>query len=175
MATRGCVTSSNYLATAAGFEILLTGGNAIDVAVATGLALHVVEPHMNGIRGECPVIVYSARHRKVFAISGQGTAPRSATLEYFRRNRIRRIPGDGFLPATVPASLRTWITCLARFGTKTLGEVISPAIRLAVEGFAVYPRLQKNIQTHARRFLKEWLTTARIFLPNKKCLSSVKS
>jgi len=123
---------------------------------------------MNGIGGECPVIVYSARHRKVFAISGQGTAPEKATLEYFQRNRIRLIPGDGFLPATVPASFGAWITCLARFGTKTLREVISPAIRLAEEGFAVYARLQESIQMYADRFLKEWPTTAHIFLPNRK-------
>ena len=58
MGTRGCLASSNYLATAAGFEVLLAGGNAADVAVATGLALHVVEPHMNGIGGENPVIMY---------------------------------------------------------------------------------------------------------------------
>lgn len=168
MGTHGCVTSSNYLATEAGFEILTAGGNAVDVAVATGLALQVVEPHMNGIGGECPIIIYSAKHKKAFAISGQGTAPASATLDYFRKNKIRLIPGDGFLPATVPASFDAWITCLARFGTKTLQELIAPSIRLAAEGFPVYPRLQESIELNANRFLEEWPTTANIFLPNQK-------
>src|SRR3990170_1085895 len=126
MGTHSCVTSSHYLATLAGFEILRTGGNAFDVAVATGLALHVVEPHMNGIGGETPIIVYSAREKRAFAISGQGTAPRAATLEYFRNQKVDQIPGDGFLPATVPASFDAWITCLSRFGTMTLRQVIQP-------------------------------------------------
>lgn len=112
------------------------------------------------------MIIYSAKHKRAFAVSGQGTAPKSATLEYFQRNKIGLIPGDGFLPATVPGAFDAWITCLAQFGTKTLREVISPAIRLATEGFAVYPRLQKNIQLHANRYRREWPTTVRIFLPN---------
>jgi gamma-glutamyltranspeptidase/glutathione hydrolase len=57
----GCVATSHYLATEAGFQILTQGGNAIDAAVAAGFALHVVEPHMNSIGGECPIIVHSAR------------------------------------------------------------------------------------------------------------------
>jgi gamma-glutamyltranspeptidase/glutathione hydrolase len=165
MGTHSCVTSSHYFATLAGFEILRAGGNAIDAAVATGLALHVVEPHMNGIGGETPILVYSAREKKVFAISGQGTAPKAATLEYFQKEKIDKIPGDGFLPAMVPGSFDAWITCLSRFGTMTLSQVTEPALRLAEDGFPVYHRLQRNIRQHAERYSKEWPTTARIFLP----------
>ena len=164
--TRGCVASSNYMATAAGFEILLAGGNAFDAAIATGLALHVVEPHMNSIGGEAPALVYSARHKKVLAVSGQGTAPRAATLQFFRDRRIKLVPGDGFLPVTVPASFDLWITLLAKFGTMSLRQVIAPAIRLAEHGFPMYPNLERNLRAHAARFLNEWPTTSRIFLPN---------
>ena len=166
--TKGCVTSSNYLATTAGFEILLAGGNAFDAAAATGLALHVVEPHMNGIGGEAPALVYSSRQKKVFAISGQGTAPAAATPQFFLDQGIDLIPGDGFLPATVPASFDVWITLLAKFGTMSLQRVLTPAIRLAEHGFPVYPTLERNIKAHAKRFLAEWPTTARIYLPNGK-------
>jgi len=166
--TTGCVTSSNYFATAAGFEILLAGGNAFDVAAAVGLALHVVEPHMNGIGGEAPALLYSAKDRKVFAVSGQGTAPERATLQLFRQNGIDMIPGDGFLPATVPASFGVWITLLTRFGTMSLRQVIAPAIRLAEQGFPIYPTLQRNIQTNARLYLKHWPTTAKIYLPKRR-------
>lgn len=138
------------------------------MAVATGLALHVVEPHMNGIGGENPILVYSARNKRVFAISGQGTAPSAATVDYFRTENIKLIPGDGFLPATVPASFDAWITCLSRFGTMTLSQVMRPPIRLAEEGFPVYPRLHRNIRQHAERYSREWPTTAQIFLPGGK-------
>jgi gamma-glutamyltranspeptidase/glutathione hydrolase len=154
------------MATAAGFEILLAGGNAFDAAIATGLALHVVEPHMNSIGGEAPALLYSARHKKVLAVSGQGTAPRAATLQFFHTQGIKLIPGDGFLPVTVPASFDLWITLLAKFGTMSLRKVIAPAIRLAEHGFPMYPNLELNLRAHAARFLKEWPTTSRIFLPN---------
>jgi gamma-glutamyltranspeptidase/glutathione hydrolase len=156
------------LATTAGFEILLAGGNAFDVAAAVGLALHVVEPHMNGIAGEAPALLYSAKERKVFAISGQGTAPEKATRQFFKENGIDMIPGDGFLPATVPASFDVWITLLTRFGTMNLRQVIAPAIRLAEQGFPIYPTLYRNIQANARLFLKQWPSTAKIYLPNRR-------
>ena len=156
------------MATAAGFEILLAGGNAFDAAVATGLALHVVEPHMNSIGGEAPAIAYSSTQKKVLAISGQGTAPEAATPKFFRDHGIDLIPGDGFLPATVPASFDLWITMLAKFGTMSFRKVVTPALRLAARGFPVYPTLERNIKAHAARFLKEWPTTASVYLPNGK-------
>ena len=165
---RGCIASSHYLATESGFQILSHGGNAIDAAVATGFALHVVEPHMNSIGGECPILVYSAKDKRTYAISGQGTAPEKATLEYFRKNRIKLMPGDGYLPATVPSSFDAWITCLSRFGTMTLQEVMAPAIRYAEDGIVVYPYLHAKIRQNARRFSSEWPSTARIFLPDGK-------
>jgi len=165
---RGCVASSHYLATEAGFRILSNGGNAIDAAVAAGFALHVVEPHMNTIGGECPIIVHSARDKRTYVISGQGTAPRRATLEFFEENHIRIIPGDGFLPAMVPASFDAWITCLSKFGTMSLREVMDPAIHYAQDGIVVYPQLHAEIHNHARRFSSEWPSTAKIFLPDNK-------
>jgi len=165
---RGCIASSHYLATEAGFQILTNGGNAFDAVVAAGFALHVVEPHMNSIGGECPILIYSARDKRTYAISGQGVAPAKATLEYFEKNNITLIPGDGFLPATVPSSFDAWITCLSKFGTKTLKEVMTPAIRYAQDGIVVNRQLQEKIQQHAQRFSSEWPSTARIFLPDGK-------
>jgi gamma-glutamyltranspeptidase/glutathione hydrolase len=156
------------MATTAGFNILLAGGNAFDVAVATGLALHVVEPHMCGIGGEAPAIAYSSKQKRVLAISGQGYAPGSATLDFFRDQRINLLPDDGFLSATVPAAFDLWITLLREFGTMSLEAVMGSAVRLAEEGFPVYPTLARNIRTHAKRFKSEWPTTAKIFLPNGK-------
>ena len=166
--TIGCVSSSNYMATTAGFAILLAGGNAFDVAVATGFALLVVEPHMNSLGGEAPALAYSAKHKKVFAFSGQGYAPRAAKLSFFRDQGIRLMPGDGFLPATVPATFDMLLTLLGDFGTMSLREVMGPALRLAKEGFVVYPTLAGSIRAHAELFETKWPTTARIFLPNGK-------
>ena len=164
--TIGCVTSSNYMATTAGFMTLLAGGNAFDAAVATGLALHVVEPHMSGIGGEAPAIIYSSKQGRAYAVSGQGYAPGAATLDFFRDQEINLLPGDGFLPATVPAALDGWVTLLTKFGTKSLAEVMRPALQLAEEGFPVYPTLAQNIEVNAKRFALQWPTTGHIYLPN---------
>jgi gamma-glutamyltranspeptidase/glutathione hydrolase len=165
---KACVTSSHYLATEAGFEILLVGGNAFDAAVAVGLTLHVVEPHMNSIAGEAPALLYSAKERKVVAVSGQGTAPKRATMEFFKQEGINLIPGDGLLSAAVPASFDVWITLLKHFGTMSLRQVIAPAIRLAEQGFPLYPFLQRSIKANAQLFAKQWPTTAKIFLLHGK-------
>ncbi len=168
MGRRGVVASGHYLATAAGFRILETGGNAFDSAVATGLCLALIEPHNNGLGGEVPILVYPSREKKVFAISGQGFAPKLATIEWFRNNNYKVIPGDGFLPGTVPAALDTWVQTLSRFGTKTFAEVAAPAIELAETGYPVYETLHDALRGLEKKFRSEWSTSAKLFLPNDR-------
>src|SRR5579864_7880683 len=81
--TFGVVASTHWLASAAGMAVLEHGGNAFDAAVAAGLVLQVVEPHMSGPAGEVPVIGYDARGGEVFVLNGQGPAPQAATIEAF--------------------------------------------------------------------------------------------
>lgn len=172
MGVHGCISSSHYLSTEAGFEVLKAHGNAADAVVAAGLAMHVVEPHMNGFGGEVPILYYSSKIHRTLAISGQGTAPNAATIQYFEKEKIRKIPGDGFLAATVPGAFSAWITLLKEFGTMTLSQVIRPAMTLAQEGFAVYRRLHEHIKDNAGRIRSEWPTTADIFLPKNRIPST---
>src|SRR5512145_1082539 len=122
VARKGIVTSGHYLATAAGFRILEQGGNAFDAAVATGLCLNLVEPHNNGLGGEAPALVYAAAEKKVYAVSGLGWSPAALALDWCRRNGVDIIPGDGYLPACVPAMLDTFALMLARFGTMAFAQ-----------------------------------------------------
>src|SRR5919204_5948238 len=128
MGTHAVIASGHYLAARAGQRMLDRGGNAIDAAVASGFALNVLEPQSCGIGGEVPILVYSAREGKPFAVSGQGWAGKAATVEWVRREKIDPIPGDGFLPATVPAAFGTWAFALERFGTLALKDVLEPVI-----------------------------------------------
>ena len=166
MGTNGVVSSGHYLASVIGLRILEEGGNAIDAGVAMGFALAVLEPNNYTLGGEAPILIYSAEERRVYAINGQGTAPKAATIDWFKSRGINIIPGDGFLPATVPAAFDSWITALSRFGTMSLAEVLAPAIELAERGFPVYPYLHESLKMHSRRFLEEWPTTAEVFMPN---------
>jgi gamma-glutamyltranspeptidase/glutathione hydrolase len=165
MGTHGMVTSGHYLASRIGLNILEQGGNAVDAAVAMGFALSVLEPHLYGIGGEVPVLIYLAAKRRVVSLSGQGPAPRAATSEQFKGRGIDVIPGDGLLAATVPAAVDTWIFALSRFGTMGLSQVLADVIELAEQGFPMYHGLQWSILKSAGRFRAEWPTTAEVFLP----------
>jgi len=103
----GVVTSGHYLATAAGFRIIDQGGNAIDAAAAMCFCLNLLEPQSCGIGGEVPILIYSAQEQKTFAISGMGWSPLSFTIDWCKENAIDLIPGDGYLPACVPAVVGT--------------------------------------------------------------------
>ncbi len=165
LGTHGVIASGHYLAARAGQRMFDRGGNAIDAAVASGFALNVLEPQSNGIGGEVPILVYSAKHGKPFAISGQGFAPKAATVEWFRKHKIDPIPGDGFLPAVVPAMFGSWAFALLRFGTLTLKDVLEPAIDCTESGFPVYQGLHDALARLAKRFRAEWPSSAEAYLP----------
>ena len=168
MGTHGIVASGHYLAARAGQRIFDKGGNAIDAAVASGLALNILEPQNCGIGGEVPILVYTPKHGKVHAISGQGWIGRAATVDWFRAAKIDPIPGDGFLPATVPAAFGTWAFALLHFGKLTLKDVLEPAIDYTDSGFPIYPSLHNSIAGLAKRFREEWPSSAEVYLPNHR-------
>ncbi len=168
MGRHGVVASGHYLAARAGQRMFDKGGNAVDAAVASGFALNLLEPHNNGLGGEVPILVWSAKEGGPFSISGQGFAPKAATVEWFRKAAIDLIPGDGFLPATVPAMFGSWAFALMRFGTLALKDVLTPAIDLAESGFAVYPGLRRVLGALAQRFRERWPTTGAVYLPGGK-------
>jgi len=164
MSRNGVVSSGHYLATEIGIDVLRRGGNAMDAAAAVGFALTVLQPHQNGIGGEAPLLIYSARQRKVWAVSGHGVAPKAATLRRFQAAGLDLIPPDGFLPALVPPAFATWLLVLRRFGTRRLSEVLPPAVALARDGFGMYDSLHNSIRGMRERFVSEWPSSADAFL-----------
>jgi gamma-glutamyltranspeptidase/glutathione hydrolase len=165
MGTRGVVASGHYLATAAGFRIMDQGGNAVDAAAAMSFCLNLLEPQSNGIGGEVPTLIYSAGENKAFAISGMGWSPQALTLDWCRQHGIDLIPGDGYLPACVPAVVGTWATALARFGTMSFSQVLAPAIELAENGFPVYDRLHASLAANQGKFTRLYPTTGELYYP----------
>jgi len=160
MSTRGVVAAGHYLAATAGLSVLQQGGNAIDAAAATSFCLNLIEPHQNGLGGEVPTLIYSAREERVYAVSGMGWSPANLTIGWCREHKIDLIPGDGYLPACVPATVDTWAAALARFGTMSFSQVLAPAIELAEDGFPVHRELQGTISSHADRFKARYPSTA---------------
>jgi len=165
MGTRGVVTSGHYLASAGGFRIMGQGGNAVDAAAAMCFCLNLLEPHQNGLGGEVPVLVYSAKEGKTFAISGMGWAPEAFTIDWCRQHHIDLIPGDGYLPACVPAMVGTWALALARFGTMSFAQVLQPAIELAEHGFPVYSGLHEHLAENAQKYAELYPSTGELYCP----------
>ena len=137
--TFGMVASTHWLASAAGLSVLEKGGNAFDAAVAAGLVLQVVEPHLSGPGGEVPIIGFDARRGRTFVVDGQGPAPRAATPGAFTALDVDLIPGNGLLAACVPGAFGAWMLLLRDHGVARLRDVMSYAIDYARGGYPVVP------------------------------------
>jgi gamma-glutamyltranspeptidase / glutathione hydrolase len=162
----GMVTSSHWLASAAGMSILERGGNAADAAVAAGFVLQIVEPHLNGPGGDLPILVWSEQNQRVDAICGQGVAPAAASVAKLTELGLDLMPGSGLLPTVVPGSFGAWMLLLEQYGTMTPREVLEPAIHYAANGHPLQQRVSAAIGTVQTLFTEEWPTSAATWLPN---------
>ncbi len=168
MGTHGVVASSHYIATGAGFNILKEGGNAFDSGAAMWFCLTVLKPHLVGVAGESPILLYSNQDEKVMAVNGQGSAPMGATIEWFKEQGYPMIPEDGFTPAVVPAAFDSWLKTLEEYGSLPLQKILEPALEIVRDGFPVYPTLNAFLMREKDRFLEEWPTSANVYLPDNK-------
>src|SRR4051812_31832031 len=141
--TFGMVASTHWLASAAGMAVLERGGNAFDAAVAAGLSLQVIEPHMNGPGGDLPLLLWDGSSVKV--ICGQGPAPAGATISAFASLGLDLVPGTGPYAACVPGAFDAWMTLLRDYGTMELADVAAYAIGYARDGFPATPGILSAI------------------------------
>jgi gamma-glutamyltranspeptidase/glutathione hydrolase len=158
------VASTHWLASAAGMAILERGGNAFDAAVATGMTLQVVEPHLNGPGGDLPVVFWSAERGEPLVLCAQGTAPAAATIERFHELGHELIPGTGVLAACVPGAFDGWMLLLRDFGTLDLADVLEHAIGYAENGYPVVPGITMTIE-RAAELLRTWPASGELYLP----------
>lgn len=160
--TFGMVTSTHWLASAAGMAVLERGGNAFDAAAAAGFTLQVVEPHLNGPLGDMPLLFAPASGRPT-VLCGQGPAPAAATLDAFAG--LDRVPGTGPLAACVPGAFDAWLLLLRDHGSLPLGDVLQYAIGYAADGFPLLPRVAATVEGVAETFTRDWPTSADLWLP----------
>ncbi len=176
MATRGMVTTSNYLATQTGLDILRNGGNAVDAAVAVAATLAVVYPQMNTIGGDNFWLIYNAKTGELKALNASGRAGEKATIAFYTDKGLEKIPPRGYLAAnTVPGAISGWDEAY-RYAKGSMGRslpwkrLLEPAIGYARDGFAVTPSLayweKVNVDTKDQefRFLQRFDGFRRVFL-----------
>jgi gamma-glutamyltranspeptidase/glutathione hydrolase len=144
--------------------VLEQGGNAFDAAVAAGFVLQVVEPHLNGLGGEVPILLWDASRGRVEVICGQGPVPKAATIELIRSLGLDDIPGTGLLAACVPGAFGGWMALLRDHGTWRLSDVMRFAIDYAEAGYPVVTRIADVVAMVEGLFREHWPTSAAIYL-----------
>jgi gamma-glutamyltranspeptidase / glutathione hydrolase len=138
-APRDVIATSQPLASAAGLEVLRGGGNAIDAALAAAAVLAVVEPHMTGLGGDVFALFWCANEGRLVGLDATGRAGARMTVDAIRAAGHPGVPQKGPGSVTVPGALSGWAALIERYGTRTLDELLAPAIRIAAEGFPVSP------------------------------------
>jgi gamma-glutamyltranspeptidase/glutathione hydrolase len=134
MGKKCAVATSQPLATLAGMEMFWAGGNAIDAAIATAIALTVVEPTSNGIGSDAFALVWDG---KLHGLNASGKSPQNLTTKLF--TGMNEMPSLGWLTVTVPGAVSAWRTLWERWGKLPFEQLFAPAIRYAEEGFPVSP------------------------------------
>ncbi len=147
-AKNGMVSSAHRMASQAGIEIMKKGGNAVDAAVATSIALSVVEGHFTGIGGGGFMTIRDAESEKVTFLDYREMAPAGATKDMFDSDRKVFYPSKvdakkwksvGGKTAGVPGWVSGMFYALEKYGTMSFAEVAKPAIRMAILGWEVEP------------------------------------
>jgi len=160
-AVNGIVTTGHPIASSAGLQMLLRGGNAFDAAVAVGAMAGLGEPEMNGIGGNGFMTLFDKKNNKVHSLSMAGAAPKALKPAEMTPETLNA----GMKAGIVPGNLGGYLSLLDRLGTMSLAEVLAPAIEYAEKGYPIDQMLAQSID-RGKANLGKYPTTAKIFLPN---------
>ena len=166
-ATTAMASTSQPAATLAAIDVLRSGGNAMDAAVAACAVLCVIEPESTGIGGDCFCLYAPAGQDKVIALNGSGRAPAAATADWYREQGIQTIEDTSPHSVTVPGAIDAWARLVADHGRKGLDELLQPAIRFAESGFPVHARVASDFVSEGAKLAKDE-SAARRFRPGGK-------
>ncbi len=167
IAQNGMACTSQPLATQAALDVLKSGGNAIDAAIAANAVLGLTEPTGNGIGGDLFAIVWDANSKKLYGLNASGRSPYELTLDYFKENGYEKIPALGPLPVSVPGCVDGWFELHNKFGNLPMEEVLSPAIEYAENGFPVSEVIAYYWERNAH-ILKQFPGFKEVFMPEGK-------
>lgn len=162
--SRGMAATSHPLATLTAVNVLQTGGNATDAAVAACAVQCVVEPQSTGIGGDCFVLLAPHGGPEIVGFNGSGGAPAAATADWYIERGIEEIDEHSPHAVTIPGAVDAWSQLLRDYGTRGLDELLGPAITFARDGYPVYERVAFD-WGRAADIVRRDPTAARVFLP----------
>jgi len=157
----GLVTSGHSLASMAGVRIQMDGGNAADAAIAVLATLNLTEPMMSGAGGNGFMTIYDKASDSTYSLNATGAAPLRIDPTKVTPEELSR----GIHAGVVPGLFGGWIRLLDRFGTKSLADVLAPAIEYAENGHPVSPFVASYI-AGSQSLFERFPSTTRVFLPN---------
>ncbi|TFH35075.1 MAG: gamma-glutamyltransferase family protein [Dehalococcoidia bacterium] len=161
------VATSQPLAAQAGMRMLLSGGNAIDAAVAAAIALTVVEPTMNGIGGDAFAIVWDGNN--LHGLNASGRSPSAWRFDMF--SGLDEMPAMGWQSVTVPGAVSSWVELSKTFGNLRFGDLFLPAIEYAKNGFPVSPFVSATWAQVAEKY-RDSESFVKTFLPGGRAPST---
>ena len=166
---RNAVATSQPLAVQAGIAMLLRGGNAVDAALATAIALTVVEPCSNGIGSDLFAILWDGG--ELVGLNASGRAPAAVTAARYAGQDS--VPQRGWEPVTIPGAVSGWAALSQRFGALPFADLFAPAIRYARDGYPVSPivagkwELAASVLPHDLGFAETFLPRGRAPRPGE--------
>jgi gamma-glutamyltranspeptidase / glutathione hydrolase len=163
----GLVVADSELASEAGMAILKRGGNAVDAAIATALALSVVDQASSGLGGGGFMVFYRAKDKQSFALDFRETAPAASKRELYTKDGkpVTSLSLTGALAVAVPGEMAGLDEARRRFGTLPMAALAAPAIKLASEGFPLDSALGVAIERQKTN-MQRFADLGRIYLPN---------
>jgi gamma-glutamyltranspeptidase/glutathione hydrolase len=164
---RGLVTSANPLASMAGMRILLAGGNAFDAAVAVATVLNVVEPQSSSIAGNGFATMFEKKSGQVHSLAMAGAAPKGLVVSEMTPETLN----SGMKAAVVPGNIGGLIAMLDRFGTRSLADVLAPAIEYAEQGHPANDGFAAGVRS-GQKLLSRTPTSAALFMPGGRLPAS---
>lgn len=162
MGRRGAVVAGHHLAAEIAYDVLRSGGNAMDAAIAAAAALAVLKPDACGAGSDLFLLYSDGRNGGVHALNASGPAPRLARREEFPNGTIAPL---GLRAASVPGAVDGWYRAVTRFGSRSLAQALAPAIALAREGMPVSALFASTLAKNAE-LLRRFPATVATFYPN---------
>jgi gamma-glutamyltranspeptidase/glutathione hydrolase len=161
----GMAATSHPLATQTAIDVLKSGGNAIDAAIAANAVLGLVEPTGCGIGGDLFAIVWDAKTNRLYGLNSSGPAAKKMSINYVRQQGLDKIPAYGALPVTVPGAVAGWSTLHKRFGKIPFENLFNNAIDYANNGFPVTELIAYYLERSSSVF-KDYENFSSVWMPN---------
>ena len=161
----GMAATSHPLATQTAIDVLKSGGNAIDAAIAANAVLGLVEPTGCGIGGDLFAIVWDEKTNQLYGLNSSGPASKKMSIDYVKQQGFEKIPAYGALPVTVPGAVAGWSALHDKFGKLPFENLFNNAIDYANNGFPVTELIAYYLERSSSVF-KDYENFSSVWMPN---------